>query len=261
MDRTVATGTGYIGQYPPEVAAVYEALKTCPDNLLLFFHHVSYKYVLHSGKTVIQHFYDSHYDGAAQAQTFPERWKLLRGLIDDERFNAVLKKLEYQAGHAIVWRDTVCNWFLHESGIPDAQGRVGHHPDRIEAEAMSLRGYSVIDASPWEDASNSKAIVCSAEKCTASTKFEGKPGWYTLVIQYFDQNNGSSHFEALVNNQIVGAWTADMWLPTRKPDSNSSTRYTTGKIALRPGDEISIVGVPDQGERAAIDYIEIKPAS
>ena len=81
------------------------------------------------------------------------------------------------------------------------------------------------------------------------------------MIQYFDQNNGSSHFEALVNNQIVGAWTADMWLPTRKPDSNSSTRYTAGKIALRPGDEISIVGVPDQGERAAIDYIEIKPAS
>jgi alpha-glucuronidase len=261
MDRTVAMGTGYIGQYPPEVAAMYESLKTCPDNLLLFFHHVSYKYVLHSGKTVIQHVYDSHYEGASQAQTFAERWKLLRGLVDEERFEAVLKKLEYQAGHAIVWRDTVCNWFLHESGIADAQGRVGHHPDRIEAEAMSLKGYSVTDVSPWEDASNAKAIVCPAEKCTASTKFEGKPGWYTLVIQYFDQNNGSSHFEALVNTESVGTWTADMWLPTRKPDSNSNTRYTTDKIALRPGDEISIIGMPDQGERAPIDYIEIRPAS
>ncbi len=261
MDRTNATGTGYIAQYPPEVARMYESLKTCPDNLLLFFHHVSYKYVLHSGKTVIQHIYDSHYDGAAEAQTFPERWKLLRGLVDDERYEAVLTKLQYQSGHAIVWRDTVCNWFFHESGIADAQKRVDHHPDRIEAEAMSLQGYVVTEVSPWEDASGAKAITCPAEKCTARVKFQGKSGWYKLVVQYFDQNNGSSHFEAFVNDQSVGTWTADASLPTRKPDSNSSTRHTLQMIALRPGDEIRIFGTPDGGELAGIDYIEIKPAS
>ena len=67
MDRTVATGTGYIGQYPAPVAAMYESLETCPDALLLFMHHVPYTHVLHSGKTVIQHIYDSHYAGAAGA--------------------------------------------------------------------------------------------------------------------------------------------------------------------------------------------------
>ncbi len=40
MDRTVATGTGYTGQYPDEVARQYESLKTVPDDLLLFLHHV-----------------------------------------------------------------------------------------------------------------------------------------------------------------------------------------------------------------------------
>ena len=64
MDRTVATGTGYIGQYRPAVAKVYESLETCPDDLLLFLHHVPYTYKLHSGKTVIQYIYDSHYEGA-----------------------------------------------------------------------------------------------------------------------------------------------------------------------------------------------------
>ena len=54
MDRTVATGTGYIGQYPPELAAQYESLATCPDDLLLFFHHVPYNYKLHSGQTLVQ---------------------------------------------------------------------------------------------------------------------------------------------------------------------------------------------------------------
>jgi alpha-glucuronidase len=44
MDRTVATGTGFAGQYPPEVAKMYESPATTPDNLLLFFHHVPYSY-------------------------------------------------------------------------------------------------------------------------------------------------------------------------------------------------------------------------
>src|SRR6202034_1982790 len=75
MDRTAATGTSFIGQYPPQVAQMYESLKTCPDNLLLFMHHVPYTYRLNSGKTVIQTIYDDHYDGAQQAAGFVEQWK------------------------------------------------------------------------------------------------------------------------------------------------------------------------------------------
>ncbi len=74
MDRSVATGTGFAGQYPPEVAKVYETAATTPDELLLFFHHVPYTYKLHSGKTVIQYIYDSHYQGAAQAAQFVADW-------------------------------------------------------------------------------------------------------------------------------------------------------------------------------------------
>ena len=54
-----ATGTGYvlINIAPPVEG--YESLSHTPDELLLFFHHVPYTYVLHSRKTVIQHIYDS----------------------------------------------------------------------------------------------------------------------------------------------------------------------------------------------------------
>ena len=65
---TVATGTGFVGQYSPPVAKIYESLETTPDELLLFFHHIPYTHVLHSGKTVIQHIYDSHYEGAARTR-------------------------------------------------------------------------------------------------------------------------------------------------------------------------------------------------
>jgi alpha-glucuronidase len=124
MDRTVATGTGYIGQYPPEVQKLYESLANCPDNLLLFFHHVPYTYVLHSGKTVIQHVYDSHYDGADRARDFIAQWKMLEGHIDEDRYRDILARFQYQAGQALVWRDAICNWIYRLSGIPDQKARV-----------------------------------------------------------------------------------------------------------------------------------------
>ena len=125
MDRTVATGTGYIGQYPAAIQQQYESLKGCPDDLLLFFHHVPYTYALHSGKTVIQHIYDSHFDGAERAGDFVSHWKTLQGHVDQERYDAGLTLLQYQAGEAVVWRDTICNWIYRLSGIPDQKGRVG----------------------------------------------------------------------------------------------------------------------------------------
>ena len=68
MDRTVATGTGFIGQYRPQVAQGFESLAECPDELLLFMHHVPYTHALHSGKTVIQSLYDSHHDGSTDSR-------------------------------------------------------------------------------------------------------------------------------------------------------------------------------------------------
>ena len=260
MDRTSVTGTGYIAQYPPEVASTYESLQKCPDNLLLFMHHVPYRYVLHSGKTVIQHIYDSHYQGAAEAQTFPEQWAQLRGLVDEERYQAVLRKLEYQAGHAIVWRDAICNWFAKTSGIADQDNRVGHHPGRFEAEAMKLDGYKVEPVFPWEGGSEGKAVVCPVLECTATERYAGKPGWFDLSVEYFDQNNGVSRFDVTVNGQDLGPWVASDNLPTPKPDAHSSTRHTYRGIALRTGDEIRITGAPNGGERAPLDYIEINHA-
>ena len=125
MDRTVAAGTGFIGQYPTAVQKIYESLAACPDELLLFFHHVPYTHKLHSEKTVIQHIYDSHYEGAQQAQSFVSQWKTIEGRIDAERYAEGLALFEYQAQEAIVWRDAICNWIHALSGIPDQKARLG----------------------------------------------------------------------------------------------------------------------------------------
>jgi len=263
MNRTVSTGTGFIGQYRPPVAEIYESQETCPDDLLLWMHHVPYTHVLHSGKTVIQHIYDAHYEGAATAENYVQKWKSLAGLIDEQRYKEVLARLEYQAGHAQVWRDAVTTWFLKTSGIPDAKGRVGRYPGRREAESMALEGYQVIDVRPFEAASGSQAVQCPAgtQRCAASFRYDGPPGWFVVRTQYFDQNGGAASYRVTLNGQPVDAWEARDMLPTRGINAHSSTRRQTTALPLRPGDEIRIEGFPDDAESAAIDYVEIVEAS
>lgn len=257
MDRTVETGTGYIGQYRPAVARMFDA--NCPDDLLLFFHHVPYGYRLHSGKTVIQTIYDLHYDGAEAVEGYVREWKTLEGRVDEQRYTQVLHQLEYQAGQAQVWRDAVTNWFFRTSNIADEKHRVGNDPGRVEAEAMALSGYEAVAVTPWETASGGKAVECHrAEGCSASFHFEGEPGWRTIRVQYFDQNNGAARYQVFVGAQRVDEWRADDRLPTKRLDGTSSTRRTISGIALRKGDEIRIEGTPDQGETAAFDYVEIR---
>lgn len=260
MDRTVATGTGYIGQYSPEVQKLYESVENCPDNLLLFMHHVPYTFVLHSGKTVIQSLYDSHYAGAEEAATLVGEWKSLHRLIDEPRYEEVLKRQTYQAGHAIVWRDAVVNWFNKESGIPDAQARVGHDDNRVEGEAMQLTGYVPVDVTPWETGSGGRAVECDQTNgCIAAYTFNRDAGKYDIAAQYFDLNNGASHYELFVNNDLLASWTADDHLPSNKMNGHTSTRRTLEGVKLKPGVVLKIVGHPDGGEPAPLDYIELTP--
>jgi alpha-glucuronidase len=264
MNRTVATGTGFIAQYRPRVAAMFESLESCPDDLLLFMHHVPYTHVLHNGKTVIQHFYDAHYEGAADAAKLVDQWQRLRGHIDEQRYREVLQRLEFQAAHAEVWRDSICRWFMKRSGIPDAMGRVGNHPNRIEAEEGELDGYVVTDVKPWEAASGSRAaqLLGDEKKGSLRFRFNGESGRYDLRVQYFDEEDGQSTFKLLVAGRLVDEWQADNHLPTPStlPDAHTSNRRTVRNIELAVGDEIRIEGAASGGEFAGLDYIEWVPS-
>jgi alpha-glucuronidase len=72
---------------------------------------------------VIQHIYDSHYDGAERAGQLVSEWQALRGHIDESRYRDMLPRLQYQAGEAIVWRDTICGWMYGLAGIADRKRR------------------------------------------------------------------------------------------------------------------------------------------
>ncbi|MBR5658847.1 MAG: alpha-glucuronidase [Lachnospiraceae bacterium] len=123
VDRTTK-GTGYTMQYREPNASMYEHVETCPEELLLFFHFIPYDYRLKTGKTLIQHIYDTHFEGAQDAADFLETWKKLDGQIGDKEVYArVLKRLEIQAESAIEWRDRINTYFYRHCGAEDEHGR------------------------------------------------------------------------------------------------------------------------------------------
>ncbi|MFF0770537.1 alpha-glucuronidase [Nonomuraea wenchangensis] len=128
VDRTRATGTGFTGQYPRPWADVYESLERCPDELLLFFHHVPYGHVLRGGSTVIQHIYDTHFAGVEEVSAMRAHWDKLdgSGLVDPAYHARVAELLAEQQRSAEEWRDQVNTYFFRKSGVPDARGRRIH---------------------------------------------------------------------------------------------------------------------------------------
>ena len=117
-------GTGYAQQYYEPNASMYNNMDTCPEELLLFFHHVPYTYTLKSGKTLIQHIYDTHFEGVEEVESMIASWDTLKDKVNDEIFSVVSERFERQLSNAKEWRDQVNTYFYRKSGIADEKGRM-----------------------------------------------------------------------------------------------------------------------------------------
>lgn len=117
-------GTGYAQQYYEPNASMYNNPETCPEELLLFFHHVPYTYTLKSGKTLIQHIYDTHFEGVEEVEAMVASWATLKDKVDEEIFAVVTERFNRQLANAKEWRDQVNSYFYRKSGIADEKGRM-----------------------------------------------------------------------------------------------------------------------------------------
>ncbi len=122
VDRT-SRGTGYTKQYHKELTDLYDNIETCPENLVLFFYRLPYSYKLSTGKTLLQHIYDTHFEGVEDVLVFIDEWNELKGHIDDAAWQRVADKFQIQLAHAKEWRDIINTYFYRRTGIPDAHGR------------------------------------------------------------------------------------------------------------------------------------------
>ena len=122
VDRS-KTGTGYVEQYSDEICDYYNSLETCPDDLLLWFHHVPYTHVLQNGKTLIQDIYNNHFEGVERVKKYIEQWKNFKDVVDHVDFENILDRLNEQYRLSIEWRDQINTYFYRKSGIKDENGR------------------------------------------------------------------------------------------------------------------------------------------
>ena len=121
-DRS-SRGTGYAQQYPEPLASMYNEIDTCPEELLLFFHRVRFDHVMKSGETLLQHIYDTHFEGAEDVEKMAALWDALEGKIEPEAFARVKERLAFQVEHSKEWRDRINTYMYRMTEIPDAKGR------------------------------------------------------------------------------------------------------------------------------------------
>lgn len=117
------SGTGYAMTYQEPLSSTYNSIKTCPDELLLFFHHVPYTHVLKSGKSVIQHIYDTHFKGVENVEDMMKNLEKISRYLPSEVYTRMVPRLEEQLRCAQEWRDQINTYFHRKSGIPDRENR------------------------------------------------------------------------------------------------------------------------------------------
>jgi alpha-glucuronidase len=123
VDRT-SNGTGYCNQYFAPLNEMYDDIDKCPEELLLFFHHVPYTHIMKDGRTLIQFLYDSHFEGAERARGLKSAFESIKDQLEADVYERVLERLDRQIANADEWRDQFNSHFYKITGIEDNKGRI-----------------------------------------------------------------------------------------------------------------------------------------
>jgi alpha-glucuronidase len=121
FDRT-STGSNALAQYSPEMNRFWSDLATCPDEYLLWFHHLSWDYPMRSGMTLWEELCRTYYSGVDSVVWMQKLWAGQKDRIDPERFDEVSAFLTIQRKQAELWRNACVLYFQSISGRPIPPG-------------------------------------------------------------------------------------------------------------------------------------------
>lgn len=136
FDRTAA-GSKALLQYTPDVQKIYSSPETCPEEYLLWYHHVSWNYKVKSGRTLWDELCHRYYQGADSVRYMQRQWSTLKGIVDDERFQQVNSLLSIQYQEAVWWRNA-CVLYFQTSSKKDI-------PSGLEKPEQSLPYYQSLE--------------------------------------------------------------------------------------------------------------------
>ncbi|MBQ2112424.1 MAG: alpha-glucuronidase [Bacteroidales bacterium] len=136
FDRT-REGSGNVDQYHEPLASMYNSLDTCPEELLLWFHHIPWDHKMTSGRTFWDEMCHRYDRGIKKVREYQAVWEGARPYVDAERWEAVNGKLAIQESDARWWRDACVQYFGLFSGMPVPEDV--EQPERPLEELMKIK--------------------------------------------------------------------------------------------------------------------------
>lgn len=112
------TGSNAVAQYPESLAKQFDSIDTCPEEFLLWFHHVPWKHQMKSGATLWDELCRHYEQGLKETRSFCQTWEEMKPYVDAERYNAIAERLQIQANDAVWWKDACLLYFQTFSKMP-----------------------------------------------------------------------------------------------------------------------------------------------
>lgn len=142
FDRS-SRGSNAVAQYPDSLCRVLDDVATCPEQFLLWFHHVPWTHRMHSGRTLWQELCAAYVRGVGSVDSFARTWEAARPYVRPEMYDAVSANLRIQARDARWWRDACLQYFAQFSGMPLPPGvpEPGHTLDSLMRVKLPITNF------------------------------------------------------------------------------------------------------------------------
>ena len=109
-------GSNATAQYAPKVAKIFDNVETCPEDYLLWFHHLPWDYQLKNGQTLWNGIALKYQQGVDEVETMVSTWNSMKTFVDEQRFKEIQMLLNIQKNEAKWWRDACLLYFQQFSG-------------------------------------------------------------------------------------------------------------------------------------------------
>lgn len=116
------TGTNAVEQYSEPLRSLYNGVSTCPENLILWFHHLPWSHRMASGRSLWDELCFLYTGGVQKARSFQQVWDGVQPYVDAERFTVVQRKMRRQTRDAMVWKDGCLLYFQTINALPFPAG-------------------------------------------------------------------------------------------------------------------------------------------
>lgn len=138
-----SSGSNAVAQYPAQLAKKLDDINTCPEEFILWFHHVPWDFKMKSGATLWQELCNRYQSGVESVETMQRQWTAAKPYIDPELWNDVNERLMTQARDANWWREGCLLYFQQFSGmpIPDNVTPPVHTLDQLKGIKLGISNY------------------------------------------------------------------------------------------------------------------------